>query len=105
MILFDGGAPVDVFEEFAVIIPMEVDINEVVDEEVTFEEFADEEDIPDILVGREVTADAIGAIWFGAGEAVLWLDTESGLADSSMTISPGDPGESGGRSFVLLDDT
>ena len=45
---------------------------------------------------------AFDVIWFGAGDAVLWLDTESGLADSSITISPGDPGESGGMSFVLL---
>ena len=50
-------------------------------------------------VERETVFDVI---WFGAGDAVLWLDTESGLADSSITISPGDPGESGGMSFVLL---
>jgi len=76
----------------------EFEIKEGADEDVTFEEFAFEE-------GREVVTDAVGVIWFGAGEAVLWLDTESGLTDSSITISPGDPGESGGRSFALLDDS
>ena len=83
----DGDAPVELFE---------ADIKGVAD--IKFEEFTDEE-------GRDVAVDEIGVIWFGAGEAVLWLETESGRAVSSITISPGDPGESGGRSFVLLDDT
>ena len=89
LIFIDSEAPVDVFE---------VDIKELADEDIAFEEFAVEE-------AREVAAEVIGAIWLGAGEAVLWLDTESGLTDSSITISPGDPGESGGKSLVLFDDT
>ena len=87
--LIDAEAPVEAFE---------AEIEGTVDAGVIFEEFAVEE-------GREVAIDEIGVIWLGAGEAVLWLDTESGLAVSSITISPGDPGESGGRSFVLFDDT
>ena len=38
--------------------------------------------------------DAAAKFELGAGEAVLLLDTDSGLAVSSMTISP-EPGESG----------
>ena len=46
---------------------------------------------------EEATFDDIDAaeeafIWLGAGDAVLWLDTESGRAVSSITISPGEPG-------------
>ena len=89
LMLMDAEAPVDAFE---------VEINGVADACAILEEFAVEEE-------REVAVDEIGVIWLGAGEAVLWLDTESGLAVSSITISPGDPGESGGRSFALFDDT
>ena len=59
-----------------------------------------------VLCALVATDDAVvedGVELLGAGEAVLWLDTESGLADSSITISPGDPGESGGMSDALLD--
>lgn len=88
LILVDDEAFVDVFEL------------DIIDADVTFMEFA-----AAVEEGREVVADAVEVIWFGAGEAVLWLDTESGLTDSSITISPGDPGESGGNSFAQLDDT
>lgn len=50
------------------------------------------------LGGDTVAEDAPGV--GVAGEA--WLETESGLADSSMTISPGDPGESGSSASPSL---
>ena len=100
LILFDVEAPAVAAEEFPVAFPTEVEVSEVVDEEVAVEDVPDEEDIVDMLVGSIAVDDTVGVIRFGAGEAVLWLDTESGLTDSSITISPGDPGESGGRSLM-----
>lgn len=75
--MFDGGDPEDGFKE----LPMGVEVNDVEEEEVTFEETVlaladifdtdDIEDVPTILVEIEVADGTIGAIWFGAGEAVL----------------------------------
>ena len=62
-------------------------------------------DNPDEATFDDRDVAEVAFIWLGAGDAVLWLDTESGRAVSSITISPGEPGESGGISFELLEET
>ena len=62
-------------------------------------------DNPEEATFDDRDAAEVAFIWLGAGDAVLWLDTESGRAVSSITISPGEPGESGGISFELLEET
>ena len=79
LVLFDGGDLEDAFKE----LPMGMEVNDVEEEEVIFEETVlavliigifdadDVEDVPIILVEIDVADGTMGVIWFGAGDAVL----------------------------------